>query len=417
MSYIFPEKKTGLKISFTSEVKCVLCLKNFHVFLYFLSGYYQIWDLIKEQLIISKKLTNDISKFSILNDTKLIYLRRDGALKVHDIFKNIDTEFFAATIPTNLAVNYHNSDSGFDLFKQNVIDQSLLHVDQEKGIIYVLERINSSTIKITHVVTVFNPILSPHPVNQHIVENHYPLQFSYLRTSLKFALWDQFFLDVPVVKTKTSTKKKVELPFFFVGEFENERLAVNKIEVANNINKENELTLTLMGVVETDIPYRVIFFINTNVSPIIQVFDIEKKMSLAQLSFHVSPEAYCISDIHAAIVPLHPKNRMFSFIEVNSIETDVVKLYKFKKNFQVIVDSATISRTDDSIFEVERTNAAYCIEIEKGSVIEENPFRDMRLNVRFFRSMRAKYLSLYLLMRLNVYHIYIIKMIMDFIPE
>lgn len=414
MSFIFPETQKELKINFTSELKYVLCLKEYHIFLYFNSGQYQIWNIFKDELLVSKILPNDIMKFSIFNDTCLVYVRFDGTVKVHDIFKNSDADYFSTAIPTNLTVNFNNFGMGSEIFQQNVVHQCLIHTIQEKGLLYLVERINISPMKTTHVVSVFNPTASPQPIYQYIQEHTALLQFTYLINNSKFALWDQFFLDVS--KSKVQSKKKVDPSFFYIGELENDRLVVNKTEIINNINTENSLSSIVMGIAETTIPSRIVIFENTNVAPVIKVFDIEKKTILKQVSFPIIKEPYCISNIHTIIRSLPRKDRQFSFIEVDSGETNV-KIYKFEKNFQYIKENQTIHRSEDALFEVDKLNGRYSVEIEKGNFIEENPFRDMRLTLKFFRGLRSKHLSLFMLKKLNIYHIYIIKMIMDFIPE
>lgn len=414
MSLIFFEKQKELKANFTSALKETVCLKGFHIFLYFKSGHYQIWNLITDQLVVSKILPNDILRFLIVNDTNLLYLTVNGIIKVYDIFKSTDVDFYSPSIPTNLGLNLNNFAIAPDIYKLNIINQCVLYVTQDQGLLYLVERATLSPHKVGHALSVFNPALSPQPIYQHIQEHNNLLQFTYLHKSARFLLWDQFFLDPP--KTKDKDKKKAEHnAFFYLGEFTSERIAVSKIEIVNNINEENSLNSIVIGIGETNNPSRIVFFENTNVVPVIKVFDMQDMLILKQVSFTVSPDEYCVSNVYSLFTPSSARSQLFGILEIESDETKV-NLYKFKRNFEPML-SQTIQRTDNSIFDVDRVNGRYCVEVEKGDNVGENPFRDMPINLRFFRSMRSKHLSLFFLMKLNVYHIYIIKMVMDFIPE
>ena len=106
---------------------------------------------------------------------------------------------------------------------------------------------------------------------------------------------------------------------------------------------------------------------------------------------------------------------MVSSLEMDFADTDT-RIYMLQTDSQKLSQVQRISMTEDSIFEADRAESNYCVEVEKGNLIEENPFKDMKLNLRFFGAIESKRISLLFLLRLKVYHIYTVKMIMDFMP-
>jgi len=412
MSIIFGEEKKQLKVNFTSEIKAVICFKDFNVFLYFKSGHYHVWNLFKNELLISKPIENDIIKFAILNDTTIVYIRLDGTLKAHNVFTNNEGDLFSTTLPTTLGAQYNNLNLDFEIFKQNIITQCLLFVNQENRLIYLIERATYSSIKIHHIVSVFHLTSSWQPLYQYPLEHEFPLQFSYLNKSSTFILWDQFFLE-PV--KSTPAKKKNKPSFFYLGEFKNDRLDITRIDIMNNINIDNSSNSTIIGIAEADSPSRLLIFENTNTKPTIKVFDLEEKLILKQISCELGPDMYCITDIFM-VIPTVNQNKTMAFFEIESYQTSI-RVCDFDQSSENISNLSMLKRTEDSFFEFERNNGKYCVEVEKSCFIEESPFKDMTVHVKFFRPIKSKLISLYYLHKLNVYHIYINKMVIDFLPS
>jgi len=415
MTLIFPIKQRELKINFSSELKSVYCLKDFHVFLYFKSGHYQVWNVYDNQLIISKSLPNDILKFCFFNSNCLLYQRLDGTLQVFDVFQRTEIEFFATSIPTILATNYNSANFSHEVFKQNVILQSSVQVNSEKGLVYVFERCSFSSIKVNHVISLFHLESSSQPLYQHPIEHAFSLQFTFLPQSSKLLFWDQYLLEVTNKNTKTISKKKDEPKFFHLGEFENERFVLNKIDILNNLGSEKSAHSTLVGITETSDPSTLVFFENTNTIPNVRLFNLDEKMFVKCLAFSDGPKYSCISGIFAAAKMKENPNRVVSFLEMDSANTDM-RIYMLQTDSHKLSQVQRISMSDDSIFEADQAEANYCVEVEKGNLIEENPFKDMKLNLRLFAAVKSKRISLLFLLRLKTYHIYTIKMIMDFMP-
>lgn len=413
MSLIFPEHKRELKVNFSSELKAVHCFQDYLVFLYFKSGQYQIWHAYNNQLIISKSLPNDILKFYFFSPTCLLYTRSDGTIQITDVFQKTETEYFSASIPTPLANNYNTSSLVYEVFKQNVILQSSVQVNTEKGIVFVFEKCSFSSVKVNHVVSLFHLEASSQPVYQHPIEHNNPLQFTYFNQSSRLFFWDQFLLEVNKNTTKLSKKKDDK--FFYMGEVESERFALNKIEILNNLGSEKSTNSTLMGIFETNNPSELIFYENTNTIPNIRFFNLEEKMFFKVVSFSDGPKYSCISSIFAATPTKTDPYRVISFLEMDSYDTDI-RIYMLQTDRKKLSQVQRIGLNDNSIFGADHADGQYCLEIEKGNLIEENPFKDMKLNMKLFQAIKAKRISLLFLLRQNLYHIYTIKMILDFMP-
>jgi len=412
MSVIFSGEKKQLKVNFTSEIKKIICFKDFKLFLYFKSGHYQIWDLSKDELLISKTIENDIIKFSILNNTSIVYIRLDGTLKALNVFMNNEPDLFSATIPTTLGGHQNLLNLNIDIFKHNIITQCILYSNQENSLTYLVERATYSSIKIHHVVSVFHLTSSWQPLYQFPIEHEFPLQFSYFNKSNTFALWDQFFLES--AKSMPTSKKKNKSSFFYLGEFKNDHLDITRIDILNNPNTEVTSNSIIIGLAETDMPSRILIFENTTTKPIVKVFDIVEKLILKQISCETGPDSYCITNI--CIVSPMLQNKILSLFEIESYQTSL-RLCIFNQDDKNITTKWMIPRTEDSLFEVDRNNGKYCIELEKSLFFEESPFRDMKVNIKFLRAIKQKKVILYFLHKLNIYHVYINKMVVDFLPD
>jgi len=414
MAYTFQEEKRQLKIPFTSELVDIICLREYHVFLYFRSGHYQVWNLINNNLIISKTLPNDICQFSLLTDLSIVYLRRCGVIKVHDIYRNTEWEYFSGEVPTSSALGFNTMGVDNDIYTQNVVAASILCTEPSKGLIFYVERVNVSTIRVKHFVTVYNPSISSDALCNAYQDHHTSMQFTYLEKTGKFLLWDQFFLDP--VSFQAQKKKGFEYAYMYMGEIEDNKLNISKLEILNNTNMENSLNSIVVGIAETNVASRIIIFENTNIVPIIKVFSIEKRLILKQISFEVDPRGYSITELFGVIQTAPNHSCFLSIMEIEDHDNEI-SIYKFRKNFKNVMNSQSIKKLPNWKYAIDKTEGKYIVGVEKKYIAENNLFKDMNLNLKFHRAIRSKLITLHLLLKMNVYHIYIIKDVLSFIPE
>ncbi len=410
MSRLFQATPKEIKTNFTSEIKSIISLKNYHVFLYFKSAIYQIWNLRTNELIVSKTIEKGINKFCIINEKTLAYICFDGTLKILQLYGENEIVYFAASIPSPMAIQNNNMNANIEIFKTTLITQSIIYANQQNGLIYLLEKFPYSSLKIFHVISIYNLAITSQPLAQYPLEHEFPLQFSYLTQSSKFVLWDQFFLELP---KSNNPKKKPKTPFLYIGEYINERLSIIAIDVLNSPNIKSQTNSTVVGIVETQDSSKLLFIENTNEQlPMIKVFDLENFLILRKITLPLESNT-CITQTWTILPNL--KNQKL-FFEVESMQSQFCSL-SLDKELKRLSNDGILNKHEDSSLSLDTFEGEYSLEIERQNIPGEAPYKEMDIDIKLIRSVKKRHLSLYFLSKLDTYHIYIHKMVYDFLPD